>query len=392
MSWKPVHTLDFYDIEGLLTDEEKMVRESVRKFVDAEIIPSIADYYDKGAFPVDIIPGLAKLGVFGATLPKEDGFPGISQVAYGLMMQELERGDSAIRSFTSVQSALVMFPILKFGSAEQKRKWLPGLKSGGKIGCYGLTEPGYGSDPGSMTTSAARDGDGWVLNGRKMWITNGSIADIAVVWATMDDGNIGGFIVERGTEGFKAPQIVDKLSLRASVTSALVFKNCRVPDENRLPGTKGLGSTLSCLNEARYGIAWGTVGAAIACYTTALNYAQERVQFGKPIASYQLVQRKLVNMATEITKAQLLCHQLGRLKQAGLAKFPRVSMAKMNNAAMALDVARDARDILGAMGISLRYSVMRHMCNLESVKTYEGTDDMHRLIIGREITGIDAIR
>jgi glutaryl-CoA dehydrogenase len=243
-----------------------------------------------------------------------------------------------------------------------------------------------------MATTATRDGDGWVLNGQKMWITNGSVADVAVVWARMDDGEIGGFIVERGTEGFKAPQIKDKLSLRASVTSALVFKNCRVPETNRLPETKGLGSTLSCLNEARYGIAWGVVGAAISCYTTALNYAREREQFGKPIASYQLVQAKLVKMATEITKAQLLCVQLGRLKGQGKAKYPRVSMAKMNNTAMALDIARDARDILGAMGISLRYSVMRHMCNLESVKTYEGTDDMHRLIVGREITGLDAIR
>jgi glutaryl-CoA dehydrogenase len=392
MSWKPVHTVDFYEADGLLTEAEKRTRDSVRSFVEAEIMPSIAEHYEAGTFPREIIPGLAKLGVFGATFPEEEGYPGISQVAYGLIMQELERGDSGIRSFASVQSALVMFPIWKYGSEEQKADWLPGLRSGEKIGCYGLTEPGYGSDPGSMATSATRDGDGWVLNGQKMWITNGSIADVAVVWARMDDGEIGGFIVERGAEGFKAPQIKDKLSLRASVTSALVFKNCRVPDANRLPGTKGLGSTLSCLNEARYGIAWGTVGAAIACYTTALNYAQERIQFEKPIASYQLVQSKLVRMVTEITKAQLLCIQLGRLKEERKAKYPRVSMAKMNNTAMALDIARDARDILGAMGISLRYNVMRHMCNLESVKTYEGTDDMHRLIIGREITGIEAIR
>jgi glutaryl-CoA dehydrogenase len=392
MSWKPVHAVDFYDADRLLTDEEKEARESVRRFVSAEIVPIIAEHYEAGTFPKDIVPGLAKLGIFGATFPVEEGYPGRSQVAYGLMMQELERGDSAIRSFASVQSALVMFPIWKYGSAEQKEKWLPGLKSGEKIGCYGLTEPGYGSDPGSMETTAVRDGDGWILDGRKMWITNGSIADVAVVWAKKDDGEIGGFVVERGTEGFSAPLIKDKLSLRASVTSALVFKNCRVPESNRLSGTKGLGSALSCLNEARYGIAWGTVGAAMACYTAALNYAAERVQFDKPIASYQLVQRKLVKMVTEITKAQLLCLQLGRLKEAGEAKYPRVSMAKMNNAAMALDIARDARDILGALGIGVRYRVMRHMCNLESVKTYEGTDDMHRLIVGREITGLDAIR
>lgn len=383
---------DFYDVDDLLTEEEKGIRSSVREFVDSEIIPSIAEHYEAGTFPVHSIPGMAKLGVFGATLPKEEGFPGISQVAYGLTMQELERGDSAIRSFASVQSALVMFPIWKFGSPEQKEKWLGDLKSGEKIGCYGLTEPAHGSDPGSMTTTAKRDGDGWVLDGRKMWITNGSMADVAVVWARMKGGEIGGFLVERGTEGFKAPVIKDKLSLRASVTSGLVFKNCRIPESNRLPGTKGLASTLSCLNEARYGIAWGALGAATACYTAALNYARERIQFGKPIASYQLVQSKLVKMATEITKAQLLCVQLGRLKESGKAKYPRVSMAKMNNTAMALDIARDARDILGAVGISLRYSVMRHMCNLESVKTYEGTDDMHRLIIGREITGMDAIR
>ncbi len=291
-----------------------------------------------------------------------------------------------------MQSALVMFPIWKYGSKEQKEAWLPALKSGEKIGCYGLTEPGHGSDPGSMETNAVRDGDGWIINGNKIWITNGSIADVAMVWSRVEGGEIGGFLVERGTEGFRAPEIKDKLSLRASVTGGLVFKNCRVPEANRLPAANGLGAALSCLNEARYGIAWGTVGAAVACYTTALKYAMERIQFGKPIASYQLVQRKLVKMVTEITKAQLLCIQLGRLKERGRAAYPRVSMAKMNNAAMALDIAREARDLLGSYGVSLRYSVMRHMCNLESVKTYEGTDDMHRLIVGREITGIDAIR
>jgi glutaryl-CoA dehydrogenase len=385
-------TVDFYSADDLMTEEEKRIRESVRGFVDSEIVPVIADHYEKGTFPMEVVGGLAKLGVFGATLPAEEGFPGMSQVAYGLIMQELERGDSSIRSFASVQSALVMFPIWKYGSQEQKEAWLPALKSGEKTGCYGLTEPGHGSDPGAMETVATRDGDGWLLNGQKLWITNGSIADVAVVWARTEGGEIGGFLVEKGTEGFKAPEIVDKLSLRASATSGLVFNNCRVPEANRLPGAKALGAALSCLNEARYGIAWGTVGAAIACYTAALNYAAERVQFGKPIASYQLVQRKLVTMVTEITKAQLLCVQLGRLKERGEAKHTRVSMAKMNNAAMALAAARDARDILGSYGISLRYGVMRHMCNLESVITYEGTDDIHRLIVGREITGIDAIR
>lgn len=392
MSWKKAHTVDFYDADDLLTDEEKEIRESVRRFVDSEIIPIITGHYQSGTFPSEVIPGLAELGVFGATLPAEEGFPGMNQVAYGLIMQELERGDSGIRSFASVQSALVMFPIWKYGSKEQKEAWLPALKSGEKIGCYGLTEPGHGSDPGSMETNAVRDGDEWIINGNKIWITNGSIADVAMVWSRVEGGEIGGFLVERGTEGFRAPEIKDKLSLRASVTSGLVFKNCRVPQANRLPTANGLGAALSCLNEARYGIAWGTVGAATACYTTALNYAMERIQFGKPIASYQLVQRKLVKMATEITKAQLLCIQLGRLKERGRASYPRVSMAKMNNAAMALDIAREARDLLGSYGVSLRYSVMRHMCNLESVKTYEGTDDMHRLIVGREITGIDAIR
>ncbi len=392
MSWKKARTVDFYDADDLLTDEEKEIRESVRRFVDSEIIPIITGHYQSGTFPSEIIPGLAELGVFGATLPAEEGFPGMNQVAYGLIMQELERGDSGIRSFASVQSALVMFPIWKYGSKEQKEAWLPALKSGEKIGCYGLTEPGHGSDPGSMETNAVRDGDEWIINGNKIWITNGSIADVAMVWSRVEGGEIGGFLVERGTEGFRAPEIKDKLSLRASVTSGLVFKNCRVPEANRLPTANGLGAALSCLNEARYGIAWGTVGAATACYTTALNYAMERIQFGKPIASYQLVQRKLVKMATEITKAQLLCIQLGRLKERGRAAYPRVSMAKMNNAAMALDIAREARDLLGSYGVSLRYSVMRHMCNLESVKTYEGTDDMHRLIVGREITGIDAIR
>lgn len=392
MSWKKARTVDFYDADDLLTDEEKKIRESVRRFVDSEIIPIITGHYQSGTFPSEIIPGLAELGVFGATLPAEEGFPGMNQVAYGLIMQELERGDSGIRSFASVQSALVMFPIWKYGSKEQKEAWLPALKSGEKIGCYGLTEPGHGSDPGSMETNAVRDGDEWIINGNKIWITNGSIADVAMVWSRVEGGEIGGFLVERGTEGFRAPEIKDKLSLRASVTSGLVFKNCRVPEANRLPTANGLGAALSCLNEARYGIAWGTVGAATACYTTALNYAMERIQFGKPIASYQLVQRKLVKMATEITKAQLLCIQLGRLKERGRAAYPRVSMAKMNNAAMALDIAREARDLLGSYGVSLRYSVMRHMCNLESVKTYEGTDDMHRLIVGREITGIDAIR
>jgi glutaryl-CoA dehydrogenase len=307
-------------------------------------------------------------------------------------MQEIERGDSAIRSAASVQSALVMFPIRTFGSEEQKKKWLPLLKTGEKVGCFGLTEPGHGSDPGALETGAYLDGDEWVLNGEKLWVTNGSIADVAVVWAKTEDGNIAGFLIEKGTKGFKAPEIKRKLSLRASITSGLSMNGCRIPKANRLPGASGLVAPLRCLNEARYGIAWGAIGAAMACYTTALNYTIKRVQFDKPIASYQMVQQKLVRMITEITKAQLMCIQLGRLKERGEAAYPRVSMAKMNNVAMASEVARDAREILGANGISLTYNVMRHMCNLEAVRTYEGTHDMQALIVGREITGLDAIR
>jgi glutaryl-CoA dehydrogenase len=392
MSWKPIHSVDFYKADDLLTDEERKVRAELAEFIDREVIPGIAKHYEEATFPMDVIPKLAELGVFGATFPKEEGYRGLSHVAYGLIMQELERGDSAIRSMASVQAALVMFPIRAYGSEEQKKKWLPLLKSGEKIGCFGLTEPAHGSDPGGLETKAVRDGDEWVLSGEKLWITNGSIADLAVVWAKTPEGDVGGFLIEKGTKGFKAPEVTRKLSLRASITSGLVMDSCRIPEANRLPGAKGLAGPLRCLNEARYGIAWGAVGAATACYTTALNYSMKRIQFEKPIASYQLVQQKLVGMLTDITKAQLLCIQLGRLKERGEAAYPRVSMAKMSNVAMASKTARVAREILGANGISLSYNVMRHMCNLESVKTYEGTHDMQALIVGREITGLDAIR
>jgi glutaryl-CoA dehydrogenase len=381
--------LDYYDVAGLLSEEEILVRDTVREFVEDNILPIIEKHYSAGTFPMDLIPKMADLGMFGSTLPAKYGCAEMNNVAYGLMMQELERGDSGIRSFASVQSALVMYPIFTFGSEQQKDFWLPKLAKGEKIGCFGLTEPDYGSNPGGMITRAEDKGDHYLLNGAKMWITNGTIADVAVVWAKLN-GVVHGFLVEKGTKGFTAPEMKGKHSLRASVTSELIFQDCKIPKENIFPKTDGLKSPLMCLNQARYGIAWGAIGSAMTCYDTALNYAKSRIQFGKPIASFQITQEKLVHMVTEITKAQLLCLQLGRLKDQKKLRFQQVSLAKRNNVNMALEIARVAREILGANGILDEYPVMRHMANLESVKTYEGTHEMHTLIVGEDITGIPA--
>ena len=381
--------VDYYNIESLLSEEEILVRNTVREFVDDNVLPIIEKHNRAGTFPRELVKKMADLGMFGSTLPARYGCAEMNNVAYGLVMQELERGDSGVRSFASVQSALVMYPIYAFGSEEHKDRWLPKLASGEHIGCFGLTEPDYGSNPGGMITRADETSDGYVLNGAKMWITNGTIADVAVVWAKLN-GVVHGFLVEKGTKGFTAPEMTGKHSLRASVTSELIFQDCHIPRENKLPKSDGLKSPLMCLNQARYGISWGAIGAAMACYDTALNYAKSRIQFGKPIASFQLTQEKLVFMLTEITKAQLLCLQLGRLKDNGKLRFQQVSMAKRNNVAMALDIARMAREVLGANGILDEYPVMRHAANLESVKTYEGTHEMHTLIIGEDITGIPA--
>lgn len=381
--------VDFYRLDDLLSEEEIMVRDTVRTFADERIIPVIGRHFEAATFPMDLIPEMAALGLFGANLPEEYGCAGMNDIAYGLVMQELERGDSALRSFASVQGALVMYPIFAFGSEEQKRRWLPALAGGEKIGCFGLTEPDHGSDPGAMETRAVKRGDRWVLNGTKSWITNGTIADVAVVWAKTSDG-IRGFFVEKGTRGFSAPEIKHKMSLRASVTSQLILEDCEIPGENLLPGTAGLKSALMCLNQARYGIAWGALGAAMACYHAAVEYTGARRQFDRPIAGFQMVQEKLVYMLTEITKGQLLALQLGRLKDAGKLHFAQTSMAKKNNVSIALETARMARQMLGANGISLEFPVIRHMCNLESVITYEGTHDIHTLIVGEAITGIPA--
>ncbi len=379
---------DFLKIEDLLTEEEKLVYDTVHQFVNNEVKPIIADYFERGEFPLHLIKKLGELGFLGSTL-SEYGGAGLSNVAYGLINQELERGDSGLRSFVSVQSSLVIYPIYTFGSEEQKEKYLPGLISGELVGCFGLTEPDFGSNPGGMKTNAVRKGDKWILNGSKMWITNASIADIAVVWAKTQEG-IQGFIVEKGMKGFFAPEIKHKLSLRASVTGELIFEDVEVPEENRLPKAKGLKYPLMCLTQARYGIGWGALGAAIDCYLTAVDYAKTRIQFDVPIARFQLVQKKLADMLTEITKAQLLALQIGRLKDSGNYTHYMISMLKMNNVRIALDIARTARDILGANGISLEYPVIRHMVNLESVKTYEGTEDIHTLILGQYITGYQA--
>jgi len=381
--------VDFYDMASLLTDEEISVREAARKFVDDSIIPHAKKWFREGVFPLEIVRQMGERGYLGVNLSGY-GCPGLCNIAYGLINQELERGDSGIRSFASVQSSLVMYPIHAFGSPEMKTLWLPKLASGEKIGCYALTEPDFGSNPGGMKTTAVPKGDHFLLNGTKAWITNGSIADVAVVWAKTDDG-VRGFLVEKNTPGFVTEDIVNKLSLRASVTSNLTFENCSVPAENMLPEAKGLKYALMCLTQARYGIAWGALGAAISCYQTALDYAVERRQFReKPIASHQMVQNKLVFMLTEITKGQLLALQLGRLKNRGEATAAQVALAKRNNVRAALEIARKARDLLGANGICDDYPVMRHMCNLETVTTYEGTHDIQMLFVGEKITGIPA--
>jgi glutaryl-CoA dehydrogenase len=381
--------VDYYGIDELLTEEQRMMRDAVRDWVEAKFVPIVSQHHRDGTFPTELAKDLGEMGVFGATL-KGYGCAGLDNVAYGLIMQELERGDSGLRSFASVQSGLVMYPIYSYGSDAQKERWLPRLQSGDALGCFGLTEPDHGSDPGSMKWRAVKTGLVFVLNGPKLWITHGSVADVAVVWAKGEDGEIGGYLVEKGTPGYGTLDIHGKFSMRASITSELAFADCKIPLENKLPGVKGLKGPLSCLSQARYGIAWGAIGAAMGCYDWSLQYAQQRVQFNKPIGSFQLVQQKLVWMITEITKAQLLCLRLGQLKDMGKARPQQISMAKMNNVQIALDAARLARDILGAAGIVDEHPIIRHMMTLETVSTYEGTHDIHTLIVGRDITGLDA--
>ena len=381
--------VDYFCVDSLFSEQELMVRRTARRFAEERILPLIRDCYRDARFPAQLIPEMAELGFLGANL-EGYGCAGMSHTEYGLVMQELERGDSGIRSFVSVQGALVMYPILKYGSEEQRQKWLPRLQSGQAMGCFGLTEPDFGSNPGGMRTTARRDGDGWVLNGEKTWITNGSAADVAVVWARAEEGVVG-FLVERGTKGYSTPDIHGKWSMRASVTSSLSFSDCRVSESDRLPDARGLKAPLSCLSQARYGIGWGVLGAAMDCYETAREYSIVRKQFGdKPIASHQLVQEKLAWMITEITKGQLLAIHAGRLKDQGKLEPAHISMLKRNNTAIALDCARLSRDLLGANGITDEYPVMRHLCNLETVKTYEGTDHIHALVIGERVTGVAA--
>ncbi len=381
--------VDFLDLDTQLTDEERLVRDTVRAFVDDRVLPIIEDCHREARCPIELVPEMAELNLFGATID-EYGLPGLGNVAYGLIMQELERGDSGLRSFVSVQSSLVMYPIYAFGSKEQKDRWIPALASGEAIGCFGLTEPDFGSNPGGMLTKARRDGDEWVLNGSKQWITNGTIADVAVVWAHTEDG-VRGFLVEKGTPGFTSSDQHGKFSLRASITSELGFQDCRIPAANLLPKTEGLKNALMCLNQARYGIAWGGLGSAMATYQCALDYSKERLQFGgQPIACHQLVQEKLVWMVSEISKGQALALQLGRLKDAGKVKHHQISLGKRNNVWVARESAKLARDILGANGIVDDFPVIRHMLNIESVFTYEGTHDIHGLVIGEKITGIPA--
>src|SRR5919106_3206552 len=382
-------SLDYYGIEELLTDEERVARDRARRFVEEEAMPEIVPCHRAGKFPEHLTPRMGALGFYAPYL-KEHGCAGLSYTAYGLIMQELERADSGLRSEASVQGALAIYAIHSFGSPEQQERWLPGLVSGERIGCFALTEHGHGSDPGGMETRARRNGDHYLLNGSKCWIGNASIADVKVVWAKDDDGGVGGFVVEKGAPGFRAQDIEGKFSLRMSRTSECWFENCRIPAENRLSKASGLRAPLSCLSQARAGIAWGVIGAAIDCYETALTYAKSRKQFGRPIAGFQLVQEKLVWMVQEITKAQLLALRLTRMMEAGTATPAQISLAKRNNAWMALECARKARDILGAAGITDRYSVIRHLMNLETVYTYEGTHDIHALIVGRDITGLDA--
>ncbi|MFV8343384.1 acyl-CoA dehydrogenase family protein [Flavobacterium sp. XS2P39] len=383
---------DYYNLDDLLTEEHKLVRDSARAWVKREVSPIIEEYAQKAEFPKQIIKGLGEIGGFGPYIPEEYGGAGLDQISYGLIMQEIERGDSGVRSTSSVQSSLVMYPIWKYGNEEQRMKYLPKLATGEFMGCFGLTEPNYGSDPGSMITNFKDMGDHYLLNGAKMWISNAPFADIAIVWAKNEEGRIHGLIVERGMEGFTTPETHNKWSLRASSTGELIFDNVKVPKENLLPNKSGLGAPLGCLDSARYGIAWGAIGAAMDCYDTALRYAKERIQFDKPIAGTQLQQKKLAEMITEITKAQLLTWRLGVLRNEGKATTAQISMAKRNNVDMAITIAREARQILGGMGITGEYSIMRHMMNLESVITYEGTHDIHLLITGMDITGIAAFK
>ncbi|MCA1723906.1 MAG: acyl-CoA dehydrogenase family protein [Thermomicrobia bacterium] len=383
--------LDFFAVGGLLTPEQRAIQQTTRTFVDREVLPGIREWWDTDTFPLHLVKKFAELGVFGANLPEEYGCAGVDNVAYGLIQYELERGDSGLRSFSSVQSALVMYPIYSYGSEEQKRRYLPELAAGRLIGCFGLTESDGGSDPGAMRTRARRDGDGWVLNGAKMWITNSPIAQIAIIWAKDDAGVVRGFIVPTDTPGFSAPKITAKMSMRASITGEIVLQDCRVPGDALLPGSGGLKSPLGCLTQARYGIAWGALGALEAVYTTAKEYAQTRTTFGKPIGARQLVQDKLVRMVTDHSLGLLMVHRLGILKDAGEMNFAHVSMAKRNNVRVALNGARLAREILGGNGITTEYPVIRHMLNLETVDTYEGTHDIHTLIVGRAITGLGAL-
>ncbi|MRX63606.1 acyl-CoA dehydrogenase family protein [Maribacter luteus] len=381
---------DYYNLDELFSEEHLLVRDAARQWVKRDITPIIEEYAQKAEFPKQILGGLAEIGAFGPYIPEEYGGAGLDQISYGLIMQEIERGDSGVRSTASVQSSLVMYPIFKYGTEEQRKKYLPKLASGEFMGCFGLTEPNHGSNPGGMETKFKDMGDHFLLNGAKLWISNSPFADIAVVWAKNEEGRIHGLIVERGMEGFSTPETHGKWSLRASATGELIFDNVKVPKENLLPGKNGLGAPLGCLDSARYGIAWGAIGAAMDCYDTALRYAKERIQFGKPIAAKQLQQKKLAEMITEITKAQLLTFRLGQLKNEDCATSAQISMAKRNNVDMALHIAREARQVLGAMGITGDYSIMRHMMNLESVITYEGTHDIHLLITGADITGLSA--
>ena len=379
---------DYYNISDFLSDEELLIQQTAFDFVKTEFLPLINEHYEKGTFPLELISKLGALGFLGSSLPVESGGAGVTNIAYGLILHELERGDSGLRSFASVQGALVMYPIHAFGSSEQRAKWLSDLGKGIKIGCFGLTEPNFGSNPGGMATACKKDGDDWIINGSKMWITNGSIADIAIIWAKDGEGIIRGFILEKGMKGFTSNDIHGKLSLRASITSELSMVDVRVPDSSRLPNIEGLKGPLSCLTQARYGIAWGMLGAAVDCYNTALEYAKERKQFSKPIAGYQLTQAKLAEMLTKITEAQLMVYRLGQLKDQGKMSFQQVSMAKRNNCAIARDIAKISREILGGNGITIDYSPIRHMANIESVYTYEGTHEMHTLIIGEDVTGL----
>lgn len=383
---------DYYQLDDLFSEEHKLVRDAARSWVKRDVTPIIEEYAQKAEFPNQILNGLAEVGAFGPYIPVEYGGAGLDQISYGLIMQEIERGDSGVRSTASVQSSLVMYPIYTYGSEEQRQKYLPKLAAGELMGCFGLTEPDYGSNPGGMVTNFKDKGDHYLLNGAKLWISNSPFADIAVVWAKNEEGRIHGLIVERGMEGFSTPETHNKWSLRASATGELIFDNVKVPKENLLPGKNGLGAPLGCLDSARYGIAWGAIGAAMDCYDTALRYAKERVQFDKPIAATQLQQKKLAEMITEITKAQLLAFRLGQLKNEGRATTAQISMAKRNNVEMAINIAREARQVLGGMGITGEYSIMRHMMNLESVITYEGTHDIHLLITGADITGFQAFK